>query len=406
MQQRLVGTAASAFGALLVLYAIIRLFNINPEPIVLNTARFLGGGKMVEFNEALTAGLDETVRACSVDRVDTDGDGFREWLVFYQSDPIQPSNWRQPCPDKSPRFGSIYDNDRGEPAIIFPYALTPPLRDLLGEQGTRFETAEIVANRSDSDRPIEELLVYGRQGGVENQLTIFKFQQNTRAWDTPTNDPPRYPAIGAFVGNGGVSFNPTTKRVTVRDRGPFERSQLVIKNVYELHGEANNETYMSQPGAKTLHTPVESTIDFAFGPPSDIMNTEFPEKIVLAFYQSLDKSSDVNWKSEDFLAPANTDGTTGLAAKHLAEKKFGYFFTYPPDADFDRNTIDKLAVTQLQYFPEVEENPVTRTIEGTQPQKGRVSVQLKGASSNFATPLIVYEMLLVNGQWKINQRLQ
>lgn len=401
----LIRSAVGAFFFLLVLYAVIRLFDIDPEPIILNFARFLSGGKVVEFSEAFTIGTN--TRVCSVDRIDTDGDRFKEWLVFYQIDITQPKNWRQPCPDKSPRFGAIYDNDRGEPAILFPYKLTPPHRDLLGEEGTSFETAEIVPNRSTSDLPIEELLVYGRRGGVRNQLTIFKFQQNTLGAETPTDDPPRYVVIGAFVGSGGISYDPVTKLVTVRDRNGFERSQLAVENVYALHGEGENQTYMREPLAKEVSAPIKSSISFQFGPPTDILDTEFPEKIVLAFFQSLDQARSgelPGWKSEDFLAPVGNDSTIGNAARNFEDENLAYFFARSSDTSLRPRDISDIVVTQLQYFPQVEEHPVTRTIQGPEPQRGRVDIQLQ--AQNIPRVLMSYEMVFLNGQWKINQRLQ
>ena len=408
---RLIGFVASAFGILLVLYAVIRLFNIDPQPIILGTARILGGGRLVEFSEAFSTGFDPTVRVCAVDRVDTDGDGFREWLVFYQSDPVRAKNWRQPCPDKSPRQGAIYDNDRGKPAIVFPYSLTPPKEERLGEQGVHYETAEIIPNRSDTDSPIEELLVYGQLGGVNNQLTIFKFQPNTLPSDTPTDDPPRYPILGAFKGTGGVKFDPSSsrKRVTVLDNSPFGRSQLAVKNVYELQGLGVDASYMDPPGSKNLAAPVSSSIDFSFGPPEDIFTSQFPEIIVLGFFQSLDRSKDVDWKSEDFLVPLpandeNTDKTIGNATRNYRAGNLAYFFLSDPQAPLNRNDISDLAVTVLQYFPEVEQNPTNSTIEGQKPQRGRVNIQIE--SPKISTGLMVYEMVFRNGEWKINQRLQ
>lgn len=405
---RLIGFLASAFGILLVLYAIIRLFNIDPQPIILGTARFLGGGRLVEFGEAFSTGFDPTVRVCSVDRIDTDGDGFREWLVFFQADPVRSRNWRQPCPDKSPRQGAIYDSDRGKPAIVFPYSLTTPKEERLGEQGVHFETAEIIPNRSDTDRPIEELLVYGQLGGVDNQLTIFKFQQNTIPSDTPTDDPPRYPILGAFKGSGGITFDPGSKRVTVLDNSPFGRSQLAVKNVYALQGSGVDASYMDPPGSKDLAAPISSSVDFAFGPPGDIFSSQFPEAIVLGFFQSLDRSKDVDWNSEDFLVPLPdndefTDKTIGNATRNLRAGKLAYFFLNE-DAPLNRNDISDLSVVVLQYFPEVQENPTTSTIEGQKPQRGRVNIQIE--SERISTGLMVYEMVFRNGEWKINQRLQ
>ena len=107
MASLLIRIGAYAFAGLLALYVFIRLFHINPQPFVLETARLVGGGNLIEFGEAFNNNFESTIRVCSVDRYDTDADGFREWVVFYQTDPIQPDNLRQPCPDQSPRFGCL-----------------------------------------------------------------------------------------------------------------------------------------------------------------------------------------------------------------------------------------------------------------------------------------------------------
>lgn len=380
----------------------------------------MGGGNLVEFGEAFdTANFEETIRVCTVNRVDTDSDGFREWLVFYQTDPIQQRNWRQPCPDSSPWLGAIYDNDRGEPPIIFPYELTPPNRESLGDSGVSSTLIEVVQNRSDTTGvnidssattgPIPEILIYGWLRGVPNQLTIFTFQQNTRPWDTPTNTPPRYQVIGAFMGDGGVAYNQETKLVTVLDTSPLGRSQLAVRSVYQLHGPVGDQTYMSLTDPTKLAAPIESTIDFAFGPPEDIYKTEYPEQIVLAFYQSLDQDMEnvVDWDSREFLAPVGTTPPSGDALQNFDANNFAYFFFTELDKNIQLSDIYDLSIVQLQYFPKVETTPSERTIEGENPVKGRVDIQIVGGDqTKIPDHLLSFEMVFLNGEWKINRRLK
>jgi hypothetical protein len=362
---------ATLIGVVFFGWAVIRLFNIDPEPIIINVARIAGAGKLVEFDEVFFSDPDDGLRVCSVDRVDTDGDGFREWLVFYQYDKVEPTNWRQPCPDDTSRLGAIYDNDRGSPGIVFPYLLKPPTRDLLGEQGTSYALADLVANQAiNPNGPIQELLVYGRRGSVTNQLTIFKFQENTQPWEMPRDDPPRYQVLGAFEGSGGVMFDSQTKEVTVYDRGPFERSQLAIKNVYALRGSAGQETYMADVGAPTLAAPIKSTIDFVFGAPSDILYSEFPEKIVLAFYESFDdeRTEKINVDSREFLAKDRP------ADQNFDSTNVGYFFGQDSGLQVNAADVHDLTVTKLEYFPMVEEVTSISTQQGQLPQRGRVDI--------------------------------
>ena len=405
MIQRLIGILGSVFGTLLVLYATIRLLHIDPQPIVLNTARAVGGGNLVEFNEAFQANFDRTIRVCSVERIDTDGDSFNEWVVFYQNDPVALTNWRQPCPDASPRFGAIYDNDRGEPAIIFPYGLQPFDGDKLGEAGAFLQTDDIVANFSETDTPIPELLVYGQGGGTNNQLTVFKFEQNTLPWESPTNMPARYKVIGQFEGSGGVIYDPTTKNVTVQQPWSFGRSQLIVKNTYTLRGGPGHETYMSSDQPTKLERPIRSYIDFAFGPPQDILNTEFPEKIMLAFYQSLDNNinAGLGWNPADFLAPIGNNESIGNAARNYAAGNFGYFFAPDNQTTIPPEDLFGLRVVQVSYYPKTENQPANRTIEGPQPCYGEVDVTIEG--DRIPQQLIKYRMVRLSGQWKINERI-
>ena len=408
---RLIRIALVAFMGLLFLYGFIRLFNINTQPFILNTARVIAGGNIVEFGEAFSFNYDSTIRVCDVDRHDTDGDGFREWVVFYQSDPTDAANLRQPCPDDSPRFGAIFDNDRGEPPILFPYSLTPPDHDSLGQADVEFDTFEIVSNIVSgpaSEGPveaIEELLIYGSQNGVDNQLTIFKFVPNTAPWEPPTNNPPRYQVIGWFTGSGGVEFDTETKRVTVTEDSPLGRSQLVVKNVYALHvppgRETYEETYMKEPNSSILAAPIESSIDFAYDEgPLDLVNTEFPELLVLGFFISLDQDRELelDWEPVDLLVD---NAKTNYKAENLA-----YFFATRNNVTLNRSDIRKLAFTHLQYYPEIEKNSATETIEGSQPQLGHVEIEIDSPSEDIPKQLMRYAVTRHQGQWKINQRLK
>ncbi|MFQ5575679.1 MAG: hypothetical protein ACE5G8_01685 [Anaerolineae bacterium] len=396
--QYLTGAIATVFGLLLVIGITLalaaRLLGIDPEPYILQSARLMSGGKLIDFEEAFkdNTSSNPNLRVCEVQRLDTDGDGFREWLVFYQFDTMGDKNWKQPCPDHSPRAAAIYDNDRGEPAVLFPYKLQPPDGDYLGEWGLRVASKEIVPNfGAETTNAIPELLFYGN--GPGQQLTIFQFQQNTAAWESPTNQQPRYRVIGAFTGSGGVHYKGEDKTVEVFDRGPFDRSQLAIKHVYQLHGEGTNQTYLTEVGAASPAPPVRSTIDFGINPPQDIFNTEFPEKIVLGFYQTLDPGLKRNWKSADFLAPDSE------AAIRFKAKDWGYF-GFPGSGK-----ITNLSVTQLQYFPDEEQLVVNETIEGPQPRFSRVEIMAAAVQNGqpVETGLVSCQVILLGGQWKINR---
>ncbi len=387
-------------GLLIVVALAAKLFGIDLKPTENTLSELMSNGRLVNFDTVYDSGNATNLRVCKVERKDTDGDGFREWLVYYQFDTVGPSKFGKPCPDNSPRSVSIYDSDRGNPPIVFPYNLKAPDRDFLGENGVILEQHEIVKNivapppASGTVDEIPELFFFGVRGGTRNQLTIFKYQYNTDNWESPTNIPDRYVLIGAFNGSGGISFDEDTYNVTVKDRGPFERSQLVVKTVYELHGESGAETYMQSFGASSLRSPIESTIDFAGKPPADIFETEYPEKIVLAFYQSLDPGYERGWSSDDFLA----DGSQ--AAEHFGKDDLPYF------GFANRNAVSDLAVVALQYFPLVEQVSASATVEGPRPQYGYVEVAIAARQGDVVVTPQILRFLVSNqnGQWKIDSR--
>lgn len=398
------GGAIAAVFTLVIIFSIVialvaRLYGIDLEPYILQTARLMSGGRLIDFEEAFVADASSGLRVCEVSRIDTDGDGFKEWLVYYQYDTVGPKSWKKPCPDSSPRAAAIYDNDRGEPAVLFPYKLEPPDSIYLGESGVRVEQHEIVANLAETTDPIPEIFIFGTGGN--QRLTVFKYQQNTASWDSPTNSgfEPRYQVIGSFSGTGAITYNPDTKAVVVLDRGPFDRSQLAVKNVYALRGEGNNKSYLTEIGTASLAAPVQSTIDFAVNPPTDIFNAQYPEKILLAFYQALDPSIGRNWKPADLLAPESE------AALKYKANDLSYFGLR------NSGTISDLAVVKLQYFPEEEQKVFDagdQTIEGLQPRYSRVEiiVSAKQNGESYTTPLIKFQMVYLNRQWKINRVLE
>ncbi|MEM7034454.1 MAG: hypothetical protein AAF629_33240 [Chloroflexota bacterium] len=440
MSSRLIRNLTYAFLALITLLYLIVRFNVNLQPFNLTLARLLANRNIVDFQEVFNnTRFETTIRVCSVQRVNTDADPFDEWLVFYQSDPIRFNTSRQPCPDSSPWFGAVYDMDRGEPPVVFPYRLTPPNRDSLGDAGTRYTLADVVANQPDIlcpgddesilTAPINELFVYGQMDGysqlnperIDNQLTIFKFQPNTQCYDNPTNTPPkpRYKVVGAFTGSGGVTYDPTTKEVTVNNFNDLGRSQLTVRNTYALLGPQDDRSYMSTADPSQLANPIQSTIDFAFGPPEDILNTEYPEQIVLAFYKSLDinkPSGEYEWDPEDFLAPEGTRPeeqcvkNPNVMSDALAQYKAGhfeYFFTDQLNTDINADDIYDLSIIQLRYFPKLETTPNQGTLLGEEPICGRVDIQIAGGDpAKIPNGLISYEMIYLGTQWKINRRLQ
>ncbi len=393
----------------------ITLFDIDPEPYIIDTARLIGLGKLIEFDQVFintspdSSDSTKQFQVCSVVRRDTDGDKFREWIVFYQVDLVERSGLfaLAPCPGESPRRAVIYDTDRGEPPILYPYSLNLPDRDYLSSGSHKLDYHELIANEANTTNPIEEIFIFGNRYPSEvsdqfDQLSIFAYRENTQPWELPRDDPPRYQLIGHFASNGSVDYNAETKQVTVQsiiDTG--DRSQLATYSIYALNqteGTFFADATAAQTGNFDLGAPVESKIDFAYGNPFNIVETEFPEKILLTFYKSLaSDNDDLPWQATDLLAEG------GEALGNYNNDSLQYF-GFPSDS-----AISDISITQLEYFPSEEQLEVPRTesdLGEIRRSRVDIAVSAKQDGRDVSTSgIISFEMVLLKGEWKINKRL-
>ncbi len=131
------------------------LTRTDPLPLLREASYQLSFQQNVSFTQAIPENLTKSLNVVSVARHDTDGDEFNEWVVFYQFD-LQPGN--------SPIKGVIYDNDRGNPPVIFPYELRAPGRDYLSEHAgaINLSFAKITEDRNGplpDRKDLDEILV-------------------------------------------------------------------------------------------------------------------------------------------------------------------------------------------------------------------------------------------------------
>lgn len=366
----------------------------DPMPLIRESGYQVGLQQLVNFENAIPERLQDSINVQSVIRYDTDGDGTREWVVFYRYD-LQNG--------LSPIKGVIYDSDRGNPPVVFPYQLQVPSRDYLSDHPSTldFTTAAIVSDQNGANNTdVNEILI-----SDDSTMSMFRFVQNSEPWDFPRDAPARYQAIGFFRGSGGVSFDAQTKNVTVIDRDGYERSQLAVRSIYQL--QSNNtywDTFDPLVLSAELAAPIISTVDFFEHPPADIYNTPFPEKIVLGFYAAtcgsqdntlcLNRDTTSSWNYQDFLA--------GDALNEAQRNNPGYF-------GLPNFSVANLSVTNVSYFPSLETDPdllVTGggrdVVTGEQGQLNLVDITF---SANGLVDTLRYQMQLVNGQWKIVRRL-
>ena len=279
--------------------------------------------------------LPETKRPQEVQLLDADGDGKDEWIVFYKFDLAEGVTERK----FSPIGAAVYNDDHGDPPVVFPYELHPPDRIYLGEQNCVAEVRDLILTNQG-----QELLVncFAEEGLVVD-LSVFHWDDRDKddLSKNPDEEQQGYECLGFFHGSGGITL--TESKVTVKERTE-ERSQLSIKRIYNVIG----GSYF-QPGGKELWRPDETSVEFTFGVPEDVAQSPYPEKIVLAFYLALGQNNS--------LAKTYLSETSGL--KNLVgSSNFGTFAS--------GEQIKKVLVKRIIYTPDKEKEerhePVVVTV--------------------------------------------
>lgn len=383
-----------AFASTVGLFFVI-LFNIDPLSYARQAGYYVGLQQLISLEQNIPAELATRFDVVAIQRSDTDGDGFNEWVVFYSfgnnatNDAIK---------------AVVYDNDRGDPPVFFPYELRAPGRNYLIRGRAIFDLVQITSDENGPNgEDLEELIV---QGG--DTLAMFRFRQNSGEWDYPRDIPPRYQSVGFFRGSAGVEFDEDTGQVTVLDAGDQDRSRLGMRSVYGFN-EATNSYWENSYGPaeldRALAAPIFTTVDFLGGPPSDILNATFPEQIVMVFYiatcgsrieGSLCDRFDNNWQVNSFLVD------TALAEYNNGNPQYFGLQGF--------NSTNSLAITDIRFNPRLETDadldpsgPGRDIITGERAQLSEVEVGL--IVNNTPEQRLRFAVRTVDGQWKLVERL-
>jgi hypothetical protein len=231
-----------------------------------------------------------------VERLDTDHDGDNEWVILYAFD--DPGN-------KSfvPLRGAVYDISRRDPKlpIIYPYHLQAPGWTFLGEGldrvKARMENVVTVAPEGIEGDTTELVVESTGPNGFVDRVSIFRWRDNVPDQLRKRTDPHEilfvpgkplaqgewYECVGMFAGTLKVEL--TTDRVTVMDR-VNDRSQLARISKYSA--KAALQGYMDDASYQ-LAAPDSVCIDFAHGMSSDVTESPYPEKIVLAYHKTFNQ---------------------------------------------------------------------------------------------------------------------
>jgi len=292
------------------------------------------------FRQGQSAGRFDVVKKM---RLDTDGDGEEEWLMFYRYDKA----------GGSALAAVIYDV-RGLPPVIYPYPLRQPDRDYLAES----YNIKAAMKEAIKENLGDELVI---QDG-NRQVTIFRWVDELSPEEQPHEGPQQgYQCLGYFRGSEKAYVDPDTGWAVTLDRAAYERSQFVIRRAYK----PKNGTYME---GNRLLPPEEISIDFPGEQvPSDILETPYPEKIVLAFYKTFYQNTYAEAQSHKYL--------TDEAVKRF---KLGDYTC--PGAPIPH----RILVKSISYQPSLENQPVV-SLAGFYEPGAEVSVKLDCISTDLIT---------------------
>ncbi len=222
--------------------------------------------KVISLSKDVLAGKS----VLDVQRVDTDSDGQTEWVVFYRFDQVD---------ERGPVAALIYDvvpDPITHLSMVYPYKLRIPQENYMAQVQPEVALVDVLAQSGGTVR--KEVLFR-----TPEELSFFTL--NPSGVNLPKDDPPLYRCVGFFRSRDGVSYDPDSRDVTVTSRAGYERSQLVTRHFYRPEADAYFIT-----NTTTLVTPYRSEVDFPADIPSDILDTPYPEKIVLAFYKTIGRT--------------------------------------------------------------------------------------------------------------------
>ncbi|HSJ53857.1 MAG TPA: hypothetical protein VLC52_08910, partial [Anaerolineae bacterium] len=158
--------------------------------------------------------------------------------------------------------------------------------------------------------------------------------------------PFKYQVIGTFRGTYRVERDGGT--VTVKDRAGFERSQIVVRRVYNPDPDTGSYLVPLAPGSDryVLRPPDEVGLAFGPGRPEDTREVYYPEKTVLAFFTDLGPNTE----------RAMSYTCQGKGRNDYEPVNFGL--------ELPLSQLDSVTVCEMRYVPddEAERAHETRTV--------------------------------------------
>lgn len=242
-------------------------------------------------------------------RLNVDGKGIDEWLVFYHVDLVQGDV--EGSPTAAAVYRPVEDQDGRRPPRLIPALLWLPRRGYLCLYTCEAEMRDVIGSGSEG----QELVVQDKRGDDVVGVAIFRWDKDLQVETERAEQMPP----GGFVPLGHFradAIEIEKDKVTVI-RKYNDRSNLAAQEIYNP---AAGRYYHQQvrhvddaPGL--LRSPQEAEIVFLPGPPTNPAQVKQPEKLVLAFYQNFRDAAQVEgyftesaWDKIGEVCPENACG--------------------------------------------------------------------------------------------------
>jgi hypothetical protein len=223
----------------------------------------LSGPNSITCNSDFSPLLPPDWKIVSQSKLENENSTELRCVAFYRFD-VPRNGW-----GKVAVGGTVFRVDRNRPNDIHAYPLSLPDGHYLGENQVSARPLDVL-----SDLEGKEVVIEDKLGDLVVEASIFSEQDIENSEDNP------YKSRGWFIGDGGVKVE--LDKVTTWTRRLGTRSQLADRRTYTPR---ENQTYYQKGSAKLVDpgTPVLVSLSM----PEDPATSEYPEKVVLAFYESL-----------------------------------------------------------------------------------------------------------------------
>lgn len=228
-------------------------------------------------------------------RLDVDGVGDKEWLVFYHIDLVEG------YPSGSPTTAAVYRpvpvRDKRLPPHLVPALLWLPNQGYLCLYACEAKMEDVISGEPNG----KELVIRDKRGSDTVGVAIFRWNPDLVVESNPDSGSGGFVPLGHFRADSIVVEK---DRVTVIHRH-HDRSDLASREIYApAFGRyyVQEVRHVDDPPAQ-LGSPQEADIVFALGPPKKPAEVKQPEKLVLAFYQNFRNLAEVStyFRREDWL---------------------------------------------------------------------------------------------------------